>query len=98
MRSSTFLAVLGAGLAIASPLIKKAIVTEIDTDVVYVYVTETAPTATTSSSVYTTVCSSMAGHQSLSHQTLSDVSSLPSTFILSVASKANCPQISLYYL
>jgi uncharacterized protein YkwD len=55
MRSSTFLTVLGAGLAIASPLIKKAIVTEIDTDVVYVYVTETAPTATTSSSVYTTV-------------------------------------------
>lgn len=73
MRSSTFLTVLGAGLAIASPLIKKTIVTEVETDVVYIYVTETAPTSTTSTDAVTTVGFSMAGHQSLSHLTLSDI-------------------------
>jgi hypothetical protein len=70
MRSSTFLTILGAGLAIASPLLKRAIVTEVETDVVYIYVTETAPTATTSIDAVTTVGSSMAEHQSPSHQTL----------------------------
>lgn len=55
MRSLTLLTVLGAGLAIASPLIKRTVVTEIETDVVYIYVTETAPTATTSTDAITTV-------------------------------------------
>jgi hypothetical protein len=59
MRSSTFLTVLGAGLAIASPLVKKAVVTEVETDVVYIYVTETVPTATTSIDAVTTVSSSV---------------------------------------
>jgi hypothetical protein len=70
MRSSTFLTILGAGLAIASPIVRKDLVTEVVTDVVYVYVTETA--ATTSTPAYTTVSSSKAGCQSLSRHTLSN--------------------------
>jgi hypothetical protein len=53
MHSSTFLTILGAGLAIASPLIKKTMVTEVVTDVVYEYVTKT--TDATSIPVHTTV-------------------------------------------
>jgi len=74
MRSSTFLTILGAGLAIASPLLKRTIVTEVETDVVYIYVTETAPTATTSTDADTTVSSSMAGYLVIK---LSDVSFPP---------------------
>jgi len=65
MRSSTFLTILGAGLAIASPLIKKTMVTEVVTDVVYEYVTKT--TDTSSIPEYTTVRSFKARHQSLRH-------------------------------
>jgi hypothetical protein len=43
MRSSTFIAVLGAGLAIASPIVRKALVVEVVTDVVYEYTTQTIP-------------------------------------------------------
>lgn len=43
MRSSTIITLLGAGLAIASPIVKKALVIEVVTDVVYTTVTETIP-------------------------------------------------------
>jgi hypothetical protein len=52
MRSSTFITVLGAGLAIASPIVRKDLVTEVVTDVVFVYVTESVPSSTP---LYTTV-------------------------------------------
>jgi hypothetical protein len=61
MRSSTILTIFGAGLAIASPLIKKTLVTEVVTDVVYEYVTETAPTS--SIPAVTTVSLFNAWHQ-----------------------------------
>ena len=43
MRSSTIITLLGAGLAIASPIVKKALVIEVVTDIVYTTVTETIP-------------------------------------------------------
>jgi hypothetical protein len=53
MRSSTFIAVLGAGLAIASPIVRKALTTEVVTDMVLVYVTETIPDSATTTPVTT---------------------------------------------